>query len=75
MPLESRISRRHLKEKHRGEYQNAEVGHGTINWDAVFEAARGSAVEWYVVEQNCQERPPMESARMSYQYLADRGLT
>jgi sugar phosphate isomerase/epimerase len=65
----------HLKEKHPSpDYMNAEVGQGTIDWDAVFKAAEGSAVEWYVVEQNCQENPPLESIRISFEYLAGRGL-
>jgi sugar phosphate isomerase/epimerase len=71
----ARMPMLHLKEKHKSsDYQNAEVGYGTIDWDSVFEAAASSAVEWYVVEQNCQERPELESVGMSLDYLKSRGL-
>ncbi len=53
----------------------AEVGHGILDWDGIFEAAPQAGVEWYVVEQDRWTRPPLESARMSFEYLKSRGMT
>ena len=53
---------------------NTEIGRGTIDWDAVFAAADAAGVEWYIVEQNCQEYPALESIRMSYEYLSSCGV-
>ena len=53
----------------------AEVGHGILDWDDVFAAAEEQpGVEWYIVEQDRWTRPPIESARMSFDYLASRGM-
>ena len=52
----------------------AEVGSGILDWDDIFEAAEQSGVEWYIVEQDRCVRPPLESARMSFQYLKSRGM-
>jgi hypothetical protein len=35
----------------------------------VFSAGRAAGVEWYVYEQDSSERDPLESARMSYEFL------
>jgi sugar phosphate isomerase/epimerase len=66
----------HLKEVHKdhNRYQNAEVGHGVLDWDSIFAAASEAGVEWYIVEQNCQERPALESVRMSIEYLRKKGV-
>jgi sugar phosphate isomerase/epimerase len=48
----------------------AEVGSGTINWKPIFEAARKSGLKHYFVEQDYCERPPLESAKMSFDYLS-----
>jgi sugar phosphate isomerase/epimerase len=53
----------------------AEVGHGILDWDGIFDAAQAAGVEWYIVEQDRWTRPPIESARLSYEYLASRGMT
>jgi len=44
-----------------------EVGRGIIDWKPIFAAA--SAVKHYFVEQDFCDRPPLESARISYEYL------
>ena len=48
-----------------------EVGSGAIDWKSIFANATG--VKHIFVEQDYWDREPMESARMSYEYL--RGLT
>lgn len=45
-----------------------EVGRGIIDWKPIFAAAR-AGVKHYFVEQDFCDRPPLESARISYEYL------
>lgn len=45
----------------------AEVGTGAIDWKPIFANAAG--VKYIFVEQDACDREPMESARMSYEYL------
>jgi sugar phosphate isomerase/epimerase len=49
-----------------------EVGHGIIDWKPIF-AAAAAGVKHYFVEQDFCDRPPFESARISYEYL--KGLS
>lgn len=37
-------------------------------------AAKDAGVEWYIVEQNCEVYPALESARMSFEFLESRGV-
>jgi sugar phosphate isomerase/epimerase len=46
----------------------AEVGTGVIDWKRIFEADRG-VVKHYYVEQDMWDRPSLESARISIDYL------
>jgi len=46
-----------------------EVGRGTIDWPAVFQAAKDAGVEWLIVEQNCGDEPALPSVRMSYDFV------
>ncbi len=48
----------------------AEVGSGTINWKRIFEAAPKGGLKHYFVEQDYCERPPLESIKMSFEYLS-----
>ena len=52
----------------------AEVGHGILDWDGIFAAAPEAGVEWYLVEQDQWTRPPIESARLSIDFLKSRGM-
>jgi hypothetical protein len=47
------------------------VGSGAIDWKSIFTNSAG--VKHIFVEQDACDRPPMESAQMSYEYL--KGLT
>jgi sugar phosphate isomerase/epimerase len=51
----------------------AEVGSGTIQWKKIFQAGQKAGMEYFFVEQDVCKRDPMESIRMSYNYL--KGLT
>lgn len=52
----------------------AEVGHGIINYPAIFELAQEVGVQYYIVEQDQCERPPLESVKMSIDYLRSIGI-
>lgn len=46
-----------------------EVGRGSLDWPAILAEARKIGVEHYFVEQDETSGPPMESLKISYQYL------
>ena len=46
-----------------------EVGSGIIDYPRIFEAARTRGLKHYYVEQDRCDRPPLESARLSCEYL------
>jgi len=71
-----RVKLMHLKEKSKpGEKAaNTELGRGVIDWPTVFAAAEEAGVEWYLVEQNCEDRSAIESIRISYEYLRTQGV-
>ena len=48
----------------------AEVGSGTIDWKRIFTAAPKGGLKHYFVEQDYSERSPLESIKMSYEYLS-----
>lgn len=52
----------------------AEVGHGILDWDSIFQAAEEAGVQWAAVEQDTCQRPPLESARLSLEFLKSKGL-
>jgi len=71
-----RLKRVHLKERAKpgSKFKNTELGRGTIDWTAVLAAAAEAGTEWYLVEQNCEDRPALESIRISYEFLRERGV-
>lgn len=46
-----------------------EVGHGTLNWPAIWAAAEAAGVRYFFVEQDTTEIPPLQSLQVSYDYL------
>ncbi len=46
-----------------------EIGQGTIDWKKMFGAARKAGLKQYYVEQDRTDRTPLESARMSADFL------
>lgn len=46
-----------------------EVGSGTINWRALLTLAQKLGVEHYYVEQDESDKSPLDSLKISYQYL------
>ena len=52
----------------------AEVGHGILDWDDIFTSAEAQpGVEWYIVEQDVCQRPPLESVRLTLDNLRKMG--
>ncbi|MCX7772061.1 MAG: sugar phosphate isomerase/epimerase [Clostridia bacterium] len=51
-----------------------EVGNGIMDIPAIIEAAGEIGVEWFIVEQDSCQRPPLDSIKMSYEYLKKNGL-
>jgi sugar phosphate isomerase/epimerase len=47
----------------------SEVGHGTIDWKRIFEAAPQGGMKHFYVEQDECQVPPLESIKISYEYL------
>lgn len=47
----------------------APVGSGNMNWKAIIEAGEESGVDWFVVEQDFFDKPSLECAKDSFNYL------
>ncbi|MCA9418057.1 MAG: sugar phosphate isomerase/epimerase [Candidatus Omnitrophica bacterium] len=70
-----RIELLHIKDMGPGaDKPFAEVGSGILDWDSIFEAAESGGVEWYLVEPDLCEGPPLESAKKSLEFLKGRGM-
>lgn len=52
-----------------------EVGRGILDWDGILGEAERTGVEFAVIELDTCPHPPLESVRMSFEYLLSRGLT
>lgn len=57
------------KDAPEGKHVFTELGRGLLNWDDVLPAAREAGVEWYAYEQDTCPGDPLESARISYEFL------
>lgn len=53
--------------------QTTEVGGGQIDWKRVFRAAQPKRIRHYFVEQENFERLPLESVKISFDYLRELG--
>lgn len=70
-----RVPLLHLKDMTKGESPTfAEVGEGILDRSEIFSAADEAGTEWYIVEQDSCQRPPMESVRISFQNLKKMGV-
>ena len=52
----------------------AEIGEGNLDWDDIVSACDEAGVKWALVEQDRCKRDPMESLKMSYDYLCGKGF-
>ena len=53
--------------------ETTEVGSGKIEWKRVFKAANRKRITHYFVEQENFERSPLESVKISFDYLKGLG--
>jgi sugar phosphate isomerase/epimerase len=64
----------HLKDMSNDEKRFfAEVGTGILDFTAIVQAAEEGGAEWLIVEQDVCPGDPMESARISFQNIKERG--
>lgn len=49
----------------------APVGSGSMNWKSILQAGEQSGVEWFVVEQDFFDKPSLECAQDSFNYLKE----
>lgn len=68
-----RCARLHAKDlgDNAAEHGLADVGSGTLDWDAILPAARAAGVEWYIVEHD-YPTDPLASISRSYAFLASK---
>jgi len=69
-----RVTLVHLKDMDPQDRSYAEVGEGTLDWQAIFAASEVAGAEWYIVEQDRCKRPPLESVRLSLENLRAMGV-
>ncbi|WP_141504468.1 sugar phosphate isomerase/epimerase family protein [Paenibacillus luteus] len=69
-PYAGRVPILHMKDMTDDEEQAyAEIGTGTIDFDAIIRWGEESGVEWYVVEQDSCRTDPLECVKTSYSNL------
>lgn len=72
--LAGRVALVHLKDMAATPQREfAEVGHGTLDMPHILAACDHAEVAWLIVEQDTCARPPLESIRMSLDYLRTLG--
>lgn len=65
-----RVTLLHVKDMAPGEDRAfAEVGHGVLDWPAIFDAARAVNTRWYIVEQDICAGDALESAAVSQRFM------
>jgi sugar phosphate isomerase/epimerase len=57
------------KDAPEGKHVFTELGRGLLDWNIILPAAREAGVEWYAYEQDTCPGDPLESARISYEFL------
>lgn len=58
-----------------GKVRMAEIGEGNLNWPEILAAAKDAGVQWYCIEQDeCYERDPFDSLKISLENLHQMGL-
>ncbi|HZH60982.1 MAG TPA: sugar phosphate isomerase/epimerase, partial [Metabacillus sp.] len=69
-PYANRMPIIHLKDMTKDDRRTfAEVGTGVIDFIPILQWGEANGIEWYAVEQDICERPPLESLEMSLRYL------
>ncbi|MCE0524167.1 MAG: sugar phosphate isomerase/epimerase [Methylacidiphilales bacterium] len=71
--LKGRLPLLHLKDyefKPQGQPVFAEIGRGNLNWPEIIAAAEASGCEWFIVEQDTCPGDPIDSLKISFDYIA-----
>ena len=72
--LDGRLPLLHVKDMSKDESRTFEiVGEGVIDFAPIFKAGDASGVEWYIVEQDKCPKGELESARLSFDHIVERG--
>ena len=50
----------------------APLGRGVLDWDGIIAQSKKSGVEWLIYEQDDHDGDPLESVRISYEFLASK---
>ena len=58
-----------------GKPMTMEVGEGNMNWPYILEACEDSGVDWFIVEQDDSLRDPIESIKISKEFLNRMGIS
>ena len=75
LKLASRVPLIHAKDMAEGEDRTyTEVGQGILEWEDILEACRIAGVEYAIVEHDDPQIDPLESVRISREFLRDQGL-
>jgi sugar phosphate isomerase/epimerase len=75
MKYKGRCSTVHMKDFKPGDTKGTvEVGQGVVDVAAVYRAAMEAGASWFIVEQDVMQRPSLESAKMSLDYLKAHGM-
>lgn len=53
----------------------AEIGRGNLDFKAIRDACDRGGVTWFMVEQDTCRRPPLESLKLSYDYIKEKLCT
>ena len=70
----NRLSLVHIKDMADDDMKSfAEIGNGILDWDAIFAVAKEAGSKWLIVEQDSCKRPPLESAKISFENLKTMG--
>ncbi len=56
------------------EQQFTEIGQGNLNWDLIIEACRETGVSYAAIEQDSFTDDPLNSLKISYDFLKNKGL-
>ena len=59
----------HVKDMDPEDGSFTEIGNGSMDVPAILTAARNAGVKWVIYEQDVCKRPPLESARISFENL------
>ncbi|MEO6847120.1 MAG: sugar phosphate isomerase/epimerase [Chthoniobacterales bacterium] len=75
--MKNRLPILHIKDyaSYKGQPVISEIGKGNLNWKKILGAAEESGTKWYVVEQDTTPGDPLESLKISFDYISKNLLS